>query len=732
MTIRRLPIIIAALVIACLCLSAANAEAPARRVLTIPAGTTLIEESAFENVPVDEIRLPDGITTIETRAFAGTGAQRVYLPDSLRSIGANAFDTGTVAYVYNWSGNDDATDTGRWWAQENGLPMLFMQEPDLEAESGGYDGGNEILELFEGTSVDMALRQWFYANPESTDVQSYIDDYEPGLDSVTVSAGARDYVSVQRDPQNPSRFVVTADYGAAQSDNMWERTTYDDAVTVTYTWRGRQRTRTFSLLVYKNTYVTPNEWSGEATVGVPALYGMHQYHVIGDDESVPAQDIFATGWRINGCDEWFEPDALSGDLVLDGVTVGRYYWGENYHANRLTIVWLREGTYTFEVHDDNYKDWTDTVVVTRDETITGAGIFWNEATDDPVRPMLEEGGDSSGFYAQLTWQDGHHWEACYVESVEIAPSAQGYIEAWVDDAGFGEGNHTIGVRALHGAAQEENIYVPSLYEDAVIVHMIGPDGPVTATVDVEVIHSTFVTQCDWSGEPSVGVPAKYSVHQLRSNPDTGWGDFVSDDFMANWTINGVEWYAADPDATSGDIVLSGVTVGRYYWDRAWDNELTIVWLREGTYTFTVNDDLATHILTDTAVVTRDSTIAGVDVYWNEISDPVTEVYVFENGEPQSFYGGIDRTDGTHWDACYVESVEVAPSAQGYINAWIENPDLDQDHNWINVTANQGAAQAEDVTLDTLYEDAVIVHLIGPDGPVTVTVDVKVLYATAGE
>ena len=732
---RRTAVIVAALVLLSAGLGLAALADDEARVLRIPAGTTLIEEEAFMNVSVDEIILPEGIKTIDARAFAGTGAQRVYLPDSIEFIGPDAFDSTTLAYAY-----DDTYAMS--WAQQNDMIVLGLQEPEVMRIDN--DNPVDVLEVIEGTAATssfidppggderysgLALRQWRYSNSENWN--SELTDYFPGLDDVVISAEAQPYVTVAWMDEG-ARFGLNIAFGAAQSENMWERTLYEDAVTVKYTWRGQQKTYSFDLRVYHNTYVTQNAWAQEAAVGAPLEYSVHQWRNTAEGQEFVTADL-ATSWTINGYDNWFDPEAVSGDITLGNQVVGRYYWDDHPHASRVMIVWLVEGTYNFEVYDDNYVSLRDFTTVTRDSAIAGADVFWNESSDEVTGITIAEGGEGTGFYGYVITQDGSHFDACYVDSVEIAPSARDYIDASVVDRGFGEGcfNHEISVTARYGAAQGADWGERTRYEDAVIVRLVGPDGLITRYVDVDVAYDTHLSPNNWSNPIAVGVPALYDMHRFRySSPDDS-EDITDNAYECFWTINGEEnWY--DPESPSGDIALGGETVGRYYWDCSNDRALTIVWLREGSYTFSVNDCNPGGEWVDTVTVTRDSAIAGVDLFWNEIADaePVTYVWPTEGGDVQVFYGRLDYGAGVErWDSCYVDSVEIAPAAQGYIEADVTDRGYNNGNSMICVRALYGAAQEEDIYAPSFYEDAVIVRLVGPDGMVTRTVDVNVNHNT---
>ncbi len=84
--------------------------------LTIPAGTTVIEEEAFYGDPsLDQVILPEGLQRIESRAFAGSSVTLLNLPSTLEYIAEDAFDdcengleiVGVEGnnYAWNWGRN---------------------------------------------------------------------------------------------------------------------------------------------------------------------------------------------------------------------------------------------------------------------------------------------------------------------------------------------------------------------------------------------------------------------------------------------------------------------------------------------------------------------------------------------------------------------------------------------------------------------------------------------------
>lgn len=72
------------------CLIGAQAEDR----LAIPPNVTTIQEAAFENVPLQNVKLefPAGLKRIESRAFAGTGLRGVFLSSEISYIADDAFD----------------------------------------------------------------------------------------------------------------------------------------------------------------------------------------------------------------------------------------------------------------------------------------------------------------------------------------------------------------------------------------------------------------------------------------------------------------------------------------------------------------------------------------------------------------------------------------------------------------------------------------------------------------
>lgn len=69
-------------------------------VYTVPAGVTVIEDSAFSESVATGVTLPDGVTSIESWAFNGASLESIYLPATLRNIGEGAFEGTPLTDVY--------------------------------------------------------------------------------------------------------------------------------------------------------------------------------------------------------------------------------------------------------------------------------------------------------------------------------------------------------------------------------------------------------------------------------------------------------------------------------------------------------------------------------------------------------------------------------------------------------------------------------------------------------
>ncbi len=83
--------------------------------LTIPAGTTVIEEEAFcGDTSLDEVVLPEGLQRIESRAFAGSSVALLNLPSTLEYIAEDAFeDCENGLEIIGVEGNNYAWNWGR-------------------------------------------------------------------------------------------------------------------------------------------------------------------------------------------------------------------------------------------------------------------------------------------------------------------------------------------------------------------------------------------------------------------------------------------------------------------------------------------------------------------------------------------------------------------------------------------------------------------------------------------
>lgn len=83
--------------------------------LTIPAGTTVIEEEAFYgDASLDEVILPEGLERIESRAFAGSSVTLLNLPSTLEYIAEDAFEgCENGLEIIGVEGNNYAWNWGR-------------------------------------------------------------------------------------------------------------------------------------------------------------------------------------------------------------------------------------------------------------------------------------------------------------------------------------------------------------------------------------------------------------------------------------------------------------------------------------------------------------------------------------------------------------------------------------------------------------------------------------------
>lgn len=74
--------------------------------ITIPDGTTAVEDHAFDNCTYDitDVNFPDSVTSIGAYAFRGCHVERLWLPEHLQTISAHAFENcmmNTSGYTYD-------------------------------------------------------------------------------------------------------------------------------------------------------------------------------------------------------------------------------------------------------------------------------------------------------------------------------------------------------------------------------------------------------------------------------------------------------------------------------------------------------------------------------------------------------------------------------------------------------------------------------------------------------
>lgn len=95
-----------------------------RTVLTLPAGLTVVEEGAFEGVPVTCIVLPGNVEEIGAFAFANCPRlMQLAIPSGVTQIGAHAFDNDPLLTLLV------APDSyAEQYCIDNGLPYLCIDD----------------------------------------------------------------------------------------------------------------------------------------------------------------------------------------------------------------------------------------------------------------------------------------------------------------------------------------------------------------------------------------------------------------------------------------------------------------------------------------------------------------------------------------------------------------------------------------------------------------------------
>ena len=122
-------------------------------VLTLPAGTKVIEEEAFYgDQSIDEVVLPEGVEEIGPRAFEDSSINKVNLPDSLTEIAEDAFDLDDDIEI---SANEGSY--AHEWLKERGYQPPELPSPVTDFEFTGNANGTCTLSKYIGKEENVVI-----------------------------------------------------------------------------------------------------------------------------------------------------------------------------------------------------------------------------------------------------------------------------------------------------------------------------------------------------------------------------------------------------------------------------------------------------------------------------------------------------------------------------------------------------------------------------------------------
>ena len=109
--------------------------------ITIPAGTTVIEEEAFEGIGASSVVIPPSTGSIGNRAFAGNDELKdVYLPANPVAIAEDAFDTKNTLTFHVYMGSENAN-----WALDHGYKVEYISGNTEAPASDAWQQVNTLI-----------------------------------------------------------------------------------------------------------------------------------------------------------------------------------------------------------------------------------------------------------------------------------------------------------------------------------------------------------------------------------------------------------------------------------------------------------------------------------------------------------------------------------------------------------------------------------------------------------
>ncbi len=161
--------------------------------ISIPDSLTGIDSAFTGCSSLTSITIPKGMASIDWRTFNGCMLTKIEIPDSLKTIGEGAISRNVTIYCNKYSEAD-------YWAQENGNPIVYLQDIDLDAirevtlpETLRIEyGHSEKAEPVIFPTHDHPTVTWTSSDRKvaSVDADGRITALRPGVATITARVGS--------------------------------------------------------------------------------------------------------------------------------------------------------------------------------------------------------------------------------------------------------------------------------------------------------------------------------------------------------------------------------------------------------------------------------------------------------------------------------------------------------------------------------------------------------------
>ena len=315
------------------------------------ADTTVIGVEQYAGAAFTSLVLPEGVRRIESRAFADSALMVINFPDSLEYIAPDAFDGVDEAFcpeVYPGSVGED-------YCIENDMPYLTKEEPDVYIVEREFTPVT-TLEMMRGLTRDgyeggrgLVLYQWGIGHNDA-DYDS-VSDYM--IDAIEVSAEASAYITAGRSRKlSADAYIrISCSDDVPIGDDVYDKLVLPDALTVSYTYRGKSLSRKVDIVIFAQSTMTmfrDYDYGTVAEVGVPMTYIAEAWTADDDGEPLERIAAFTPHWTVED-----EPVDEDGDVYVDGEKIAHV----EFSADKCTatITWLVESEegYSLSCADDN-------------------------------------------------------------------------------------------------------------------------------------------------------------------------------------------------------------------------------------------------------------------------------------------------------------------------------------------------------------------------------------------